>query len=218
MGGNTPKQFLEIGGKAILHRTIERFVEACPGVKVMTVLPEDGIETWKDYCITRGFSYPQTIVTGGITRFHSVQNAMEKIPDGAIVAVHDGVRPLVSVKLIRSMLAKMSEVRALIPVTPSVDTLKAARTVTKADGSTEIVPIEGRRVDRSEVFGAQTPQMFLSEDIKAAYRQPFDTAYTDDASVAEANKIPLAYCQGERFNIKITTPEDLIIAGAVMKM
>ena len=96
MGAELPKQFLEIDGKAILQKTIEVFRDALPGIKVITVLPEAYIDYWKDYCLKRNFICPQVLVKGGITRFHSVKNALERVPEGALVAVHDGVRPLVT--------------------------------------------------------------------------------------------------------------------------
>lgn len=212
MGAAVPKQFLELGGKAILQRTIESFVRACPETHVITVLPQSCIGYWKDYCLERNFDIPQTIVAGGLTRYHSVLSALSKIPDGAVVAVHDGVRPLVSESLIRTMLDRMKDVRALIPVLPSVDTL----TVLCADRDGLLQDVPGESVDRSRIFRVQTPQMFLSEDLKRAYAGAFDISYTDDASVARANKIPLSYIEGERFNIKITTPQDLQLARAIM--
>lgn len=217
MHSTVPKQFMEIREKAILQRTIEKFTSACPGIKVVTVLPEAHIPYWKEYCLSRNFSHPQTLVHGGVTRFHSVRAALEKVPDGAVVAIHDGVRPLVSASLIRSMVARMDSCRALIPVLPVTDTLKALRSVPDGDDGRRLVRIEGREIDRSEVFAAQTPQIFRSEDIKAAYAQPYDTSFTDDASVAERFGIPLEWCLGEKFNLKITTPEDLILAEAIIR-
>lgn len=217
MHSTVPKQFMEIREKAILQRTIEKFTSACPGIKVVTVLPEAHIPYWKEYCLSRNFSHPQTLVHGGVTRFHSVRAALEKVPDGAVVAIHDGVRPLVSTSLIRSMVARMDSCRALIPVLPVTDTLKALRSVPDGDDGRRLVRIEGREIDRSEVFAAQTPQIFRSEDIKAAYAQPYDTSFTDDASVAERFGIPLEWCLGEKFNLKITTPEDLILAEAIIR-
>ena len=208
MKASEPKQFLLLGGLPVLHRSIFAFVDACPEVKVVTVLPKEQIEHWKDLCIKYPLDVPQTIVEGGITRFHSVRNALAKVPDGAIVAVHDGVRPLVSTGLIREMFEKMESCRALIPVIPVTDTLKSLeRTV-----SGEIVPTGNPDPDRSRVFGAQTPQMFLSEELKAAYGLPYDTSYTDDASVAAKYGIPLSYIEGERNNIKLTTPWDMTLA------
>lgn len=218
LGSVLPKQFLELGGKPILQRTIERFIYACPDIKVVTVLPKEYIEGWKAFCTQYSFYYPQILVEGGITRFHSVRNALKKIPDGAIVAIHDGVRPLISPDLISKMFGMMSQERALIPVLPSVDTLKAVRKVRCEDGTEKYEGIPGVVIDRSEVYRAQTPQMFLSEDIKAAYDLPFDTAFTDDASVATVKNIPLSYVDGERYNIKITTQDDLDFAKAILSL
>ncbi|MBQ9172304.1 MAG: 2-C-methyl-D-erythritol 4-phosphate cytidylyltransferase [Bacteroidales bacterium] len=218
MGSKVPKQFLLLDGKAILQRTIERFMEADPSLRVITVLPSESIVSWKEYCQEKNFSCPQTLVKGGITRFHSVRNALSRVPSGVIVAVHDGVRPLLSAGMISSMFEAAENTDALVPVVPSVDTLKAVRKVTGEDGVNRLQGIPDRKIDRSEVFGAQTPQMFLSDVLKKAYNQPYDTSFTDDASVVEADGVPVDYFPGERFNIKITTPEDLYIAEAVMKM
>ena len=148
MGADRPKQFIELGGKAILQMTIEVFLKACPGISVVTVLPEDFIDYWKRYCYRHNFTCPQTIVKGGITRFHSVKNALDKVPEGALVAVHDGVRPLVSEKLVAEMFDKMSDTPALIPVIPCVDTMKVlCKRGTKGAEILETVP--GASVDRS---------------------------------------------------------------------
>lgn len=213
MGAERPKQFLELKGRSVLQMTIEKFLEACPGIKVVTVLPEAHLEYWRDYCLERNFSCPQTLVKGGITRFHSVQNALSKIPDGAVVAVHDGVRPLVSVEFIRQMFEKAEAVPALIPVLPCVDTMKVL--LRKGD---ELVTAQGQSVDRSVLYGAQTPQMFHSEVIKEAYRQAYDTSFTDDASVVLKNGKNLSYLIGERFNIKLTTQDDLVLANAILSL
>jgi 2-C-methyl-D-erythritol 4-phosphate cytidylyltransferase len=201
-----PKQFLLLGGLPVLHRSIFAFVDACPDVKVVTVLPKNQIEHWKDLCIEYPLDVPQIIVEGGITRFHSVRNALAKVPDGAVVAVHDGVRPMVSKELIRKMFDRMRECRGLVPVVPVTDTLKSLER--NKDG--ELVSTGDPDPDRSRVFGAQTPQMFLSEELKAAYALPYDTAYTDDASVAARYGIPLSWIEGERNNVKITTREDYL--------
>ncbi len=218
MGASVPKQFLDLGGVPILRMTIEKFVKAVPDIKVVTVLPKDHLSFWKEYCVSSDFSCPQTLVMGGFTRFHSVRNALEKVPDGAIVAIHDGVRPLLSAELILRMFARMESegLRSLIPVIPSVDTLKVLDKVRRENGQDVLVPAVGESVDRSRVFGAQTPQMFLSKDIKEAYSQPFDTAFTDDASVALKKGIPLSFCEGERYNFKLTSPEDLDLARLII--
>ena len=205
MGSAMPKQFLELGGAPVLQRTIETFLEAVPDARVITVLPEIHMATWRDICVTRSVSFPQTLVKGGMTRFHSVRNALEKVPDGAIIAVHDGVRPLFTPALVRTMLQRMEECPALIPVVPVVDTLRSVVPGVPAP-------------DRSSIVAVQTPQMFWSEKLKAAYRQPYDTSFTDDASVAERAGIPVQTVPGERFNLKITTPEDMLLAKAILSL
>ena len=212
MGSALPKQFLSLGGRAVLQRTIERFLEAYPDIHVITVLPEAHIAWWRRYCQEKGFNCPQRLVKGGFTRFHSVKNALDVVPDGAFVAVHDGVRPLVSAALLKEMFDRMETVRALIPVIPMVDTLTVLDTA--PDGTLQDA---GETVDRSRIFGAQTPQVFRSEDLKAAYSQGYDLSFTDDASVARRYGIPLSYIAGERFNLKLTTPEDLALAEAILR-
>lgn len=212
MGSDLPKQFLPLDGRAVLQRTIERFLEACPDIRVVTVLPEAHIAWWRNYCQEKGFNCPQRLVKGGFTRFHSVKNALAAVPDGAVVAVHDGVRPLVSAGLLRTMFERMDSVRALIPAVPSVDTLAVLDA--SPDG---MLRDAGENVDRSRIYGIQTPQMFRSEDLKAAYGQGYDTLFTDDASVARRYGIPLSYIAGERTNIKLTTPEDLVLAEAILR-
>jgi len=199
MGGDVPKQFLEVGGKTVLQRTIESFTEAIPGIKVITVLPESGIETWKQICEKYSFDCPQRIVKGGFTRFHSVRNALEHVPDGALVMIQDGVRPFCSRDLLRRLLDALEEHRAVCPCTPVTDSLKS---------TDHALPDP----DRSKLVAVQTPQCFRSEDIREAYRQAYDTAFTDDASVAAKKGIPVTLIQGDRYNIKITTPEDLELA------
>ena len=218
MGAQLPKQFLELDGKVILRRTIEVFLEACPDVSVITVLPKQYLDYWKDYCYKNNFICPQILVSGGITRFHSVKNALKRVPDGALVAVHDGVRPLVSVQLVRDMFEKAESIQALIPVVPCVDTMKVLQKNVWPDGSETLTAVTGQTVDRSVLYGAQTPQIFHSEILKGAYDQAFDTAFTDDASVVEKHGKSLSFVIGERLNIKITTTEDLTLAQAVLNI
>ena len=205
MGTELPKQFLKLDGTSILRRTIERFLDAESAAHVITVLPRGHIQTWKEMCIERPAGFGQTIVAGGMTRFHSVQNALAKVPDGAIVAVHDGVRPLFTPQLVRNMLDRMESCPALVPAVPVTDTLRFTEAGVPAP-------------DRSKLCAVQTPQMFWSELLKKAYRQPYDTAFTDDASVAERAGIPIEITPGERYNIKITTPEDLPLASALLRL
>ena len=210
MGSEIPKQFMQIDGKAILQKTIEVFTEACPDVSVITVLPEAHMQYWRQYCLENNFTCPQILVRGGITRFHSVRNALERVPDNSIVAVHDGVRPLISRKLVAEMFMKAEDVPALIPVIPCVDTMKVLE---MREG--ELLTVPGAHVDRSTLWGAQTPQVFHSEIIKEAYSQAYDTSFTDDASVVERYGKNLSYVIGERFNIKITTQDDMVLAEAI---
>ncbi len=212
MGADVPKQFLLLDGKPILRLTIERFLEAVPDIHVVTVLPEAHIGWWRQYCAKDGFTCPQKMVEGGFTRFHSVKNALQHIPDGAIVAVHDSVRPLISVAKIRELFAAAENAPAVIPATPCTDTLKAVSK--REDGAFEVTG----SVDRSAVWGVQTPQIFHSEVLKKAYDRGYDTLFTDDASVVSAAGIPVLCIEGERTNIKITTPEDLLLAQAVLSL
>ena len=207
-----PKQFLDMDGKAVLQRTIEVFLEACPGISVVTVLPEDFIQYWKDYCLEHNFICPQILVKGGITRFHSVRNALARVPDGAIAAVHDGVRPLITADKVRELFDFAEDKVGVIPVIPCVDTMK----VLKSSESAGIWEEAGEEADRSVLFGAQTPQVFQSEVLKSAYEQAYDPAFTDDASVVSRCEKSLSYVMGERLNIKITTPEDLVMAKAIV--
>ena len=217
MGAEVPKQFIELDGKAILQRTIELFLNACPGISIITVLPESHMDYWRQYCLDKNFICPQILVKGGITRFHSVRNALEKVPEGAVVAVHDAVRPLVSEAFVRDMFERAENTPALIPVLPCVDTMKVLEKK-KIRGEEVLVTMSGHSVDRSILYAAQTPQVFHSELLKEAYCQAFDTNFTDDASVVLKNGKNLSYLIGERFNIKITTQDDLILSKAIMSV
>lgn len=204
MGSELPKQFLEIGGKPILRQTIERFLEYDPSIGVVVVLPASGKEWWKTYCRESGFIERYTMATGGITRFHSVQNALKYVPDDALVAIHDGVRPFVTKEFIAEMFDAAEKCEAVIPVVPSVDSL---REVGKS-GTSCIV-------DRETIVCVQTPQIFRSEIVKKAYAQPFSTSFTDDASVVEAFGYRITLKEGLRRNFKITTPDDYLLAEAI---
>ena len=211
MGAELPKQFLELDGKAILHKTIEVFLQAVPGIKVLTVLPEGHISYWKEYCLKKNFICPQVLVKGGITRFHSVRNALEKVPEGALVAVHDGVRPLITPTLIQTLFALAEQNDGAVPVLPCIDTMKVLKSTDSG-----LISVPGETADRSRLYGAQTPQIFKSELLKEAYGQAFDENFTDDASVMEKYGKSLSYVIGERLNIKITTQDDLVLARAIL--
>lgn len=208
MGTERPKQFLDLGGRPILQQTILKFLYAVPEMRVVVVLPADHMADWKKMCADLHFDVPQLLVEGGITRFHSVRNALEKIPDGAVVMIHDGVRPLIHEQTIQRLLDECAGERNVIPVCPVTDTLKSLKPGPGGTLSESSDPAPRR----AGIYGAQTPQIFLSEQLKAAYTLGYDESFTDDASVARAKEIPLTYVPGERYNIKITTPEDLEVA------
>lgn len=203
MGADCPKQFLPLAGRPVLQFTLERIMELVPNARIIVVLPREHVEFWKKHCLEVGFDCPQTIVAGGMTRFHSVRNGLEKIPDGALVAVHDAVRPFLTGTLLEDLFRHSEECPALVPAVPLVDTLKS---------------LSGKKIDRNDILACQTPQLFHSEVLKKAYSLPFDTSFTDDASVAESAGIRVEYTKGERSNIKLTTPEDMVIAGAIISV
>ena len=202
MGADKPKQFLEIAGKPILRRTMERFISFDPTASMTVVLPSAWKNWWKEYCTSSAFRCKFSIVSGGITRFHSVQNALKMVPSGALVAIHDGVRPLVSDDLLKRIFEAAEELPAVIPAVPAVDSL---RILDCAGGSSP--------VDRSRYVAVQTPQIFHSEVLKEAYGKAYSPSFTDDASVVEAAGFPVTLVPGERTNLKITTFEDIRLAG-----
>lgn len=208
MGREIPKQFIRIGGKTILQLSMERVLDALGTVKSIVVLPEEYVEWWREECKRMNFIPPQTLVKGGITRFHSVRNALEKVRGEAVVGIHDGVRPLCSVQLVRRLFEEAAEYGSAVPVIPVTDTLKVLER--RDDGSFAGVP--GAVADRNVLFGAQTPQVFRSEMILSAYSNAFNPAFTDDASVVEAAGKEIHYIDGERNNLKITTEDDLLLA------
>ncbi|MBR4187171.1 MAG: 2-C-methyl-D-erythritol 4-phosphate cytidylyltransferase [Bacteroidaceae bacterium] len=200
MGGDIPKQFLPIGGKPILMRTIDAFRSVLDDVKIVLVLPADQHDYWQELCRKHDFRSPELIANGGATRFHSVSNGLNLLPDDkdAVVGVHDGVRPFVSAETIRRCFSAAAEGKAVVPVVPVVETLR------------QILP-DGKSLTRprDEYRLVQTPQTFPLALLKEAYRQPFSEAFTDDASVVEALGKEITMVEGNRENIKITTPSDL---------
>ena len=200
MGGDIPKQFLPIGGKPILMRTIDAFRSVLDDVKIVLVLPADQHDYWQELCRKHDFLSPELIANGGATRFHSVSNGLNLLPDDkdAVVGVHDGVRPFVSAETIRRCFSAAAEGKAVVPVVPVVETLR------------QILP-DGKSLTRprDEYRLVQTPQTFPLALLKEAYRQPFSEAFTDDASVVEALGKEITMVEGNRENIKITTPSDL---------
>lgn len=207
MGSAIPKQFLEIGGRPVLRWTMERFLSLGRDIEMIVVLPTAQKGWWKDYCRKSGFNVKHVLVSGGITRFHSVQNALKYVEDGAVVAVHDGVRPVVSADFLNRMFDAAAQSPAVIPVMPAVESVREMA----ADGSGS-----SRSVDRSRLVTVQTPQVFHSEILKEAYSNAYSPLFTDDASVVEASGYAVTVCPGEKYNIKITTPDDLRLAGDLL--
>lgn len=204
MGGEIPKQFLPIGGKPVLMRTLERFREYSKDLQIILVLPEAQQEYWHQLCQEYHFDVEYTLANGGETRFHSVQNGLAKVPDDAkgVVGVHDGVRPFVSVEVISNCFETARTKKAVIPVTPVVETLRH-------------IPSQ-QNVLRSDYCLVQTPQCFDIQLLKSANHQPYSEAFTDDASVVEAFGHEVSMVEGNRENIKITTPFDLKIAETLI--
>ena len=197
MNSYIPKQFLLLKGTPVLMRTIEKFSHLD---EIILVLPKKQIEYWNTICEKYNFSIPHIVVEGGETRFHSVKNGLEKVVNNSIVAIHDGVRPLVSTKLIDNLINETKNGIGVIPVVLLKDSI---RKVDKENST---------HVDRTDLYKVQTPQCFLSDDIKNAYTQEYSEKFTDDASFLEGNGGKIATILGEEKNLKITTEEDFKIA------
>lgn len=201
MGAQCPKQFLPLAGKPILLRTVERVREALPEAAVVVVLPESYMDMWRPVCPAG-----TTCVAGGENRFQSVKRGLEAVPQECdVIAVHDGVRPLASVDMIRRVMTTARSSGAAVPAVDVVDSLREVN----GRGESHIV-------DRSRFRAVQTPQAFRSGLLRMAYDAEFDSRFTDDASVVEAAGNTVTLCEGERSNIKITTPEDLLAAEALI--
>ena len=218
MGGEIPKQFLPVGGKPVLMRTLERFREYSPELRIILVLPEAQQDYWRQLCREYHFTVEHTIANGGETRFHSVKNGLALIPDDAqgVVGVHDGVRPFVSTDIIGRCYEAARTLKAVIPVTPVVETLRYVGHQTDDDKSTLHGNATSKNVLRSDYRLVQTPQTFTVSLLKRAYALPYTDVFTDDASVVEALGHNVSMVDGNRENIKITTPFDLVIAEALV--
>jgi 2-C-methyl-D-erythritol 4-phosphate cytidylyltransferase len=198
-----PKQFIELKGKPILLHTLEAFIRYSPTINIVLVLPEDDFEIWTDICKKFNFTHPVILQKGGETRFQSVKNGLQKMEDG-LVAIHDGVRPLVSEDIIGASF----RLAAIHKCAIAAVRLKESIRMTDQDNT--------KAVDRSRFRLIQTPQTFQVELIKKAYEQKEDNSFTDDASVAERAGNLISLFEGSYENIKITTQEDLVVAEALM--
>ena len=207
MGSDIPKQFLPIGGKPVLMRTLERFRAYSSALQIILVLPEAQQDYWRQLCEDYHFDVEHQIANGGQTRFHSVQNGLALVPDDAegVVGVHDGVRPFPSIEVIRNCYETARTAKAVIPVIPVVETVRHLLSNKKSV-----------TVPRDEYRLVQTPQTFDIQLLKAANRQPYNDGFTDDASVVESYGHAITLVEGNRENIKITTPYDLKIAEVLI--
>ncbi len=203
MGGDIPKQFIPIGGRPVLMRTIERFRSYSADLMIVVVLPTSQQDYWRRLCEEYDFLVDYVLADGGETRFHSVKNGLSLIPDDAVgvVGVHDGVRPFPSVEVIAACYDEARRSGAVIPVTPVVETLRHK---------------SGRNVFRSDYMLVQTPQTFDIALLKRAFLQPYTEAFTDDASVVEAYGHNVTTVEGNRENIKLTPPFELKIAETLV--
>ena len=200
MGGDIPKQFVEIKGLPVLMHTINRFHSFDSSIDIIVALPVDQQDYWKELCSKYKFEIQHTIVDGGDTRFHSVKNGLDQVSGEGVVAVHDGVRPFVSDEVLERCFSMAQEKEAVVPV---IDVFETIRHI--ADGMSNTVP-------RDEYKLVQTPQVFLISLLKKAYSQPYVPSFTDDASVVEAMGYKVTLVEGNRENIKLTTPFDLKLA------
>jgi 2-C-methyl-D-erythritol 4-phosphate cytidylyltransferase len=205
MNSTIPKQFLLLKHIPVLMHTLERFAKYDTAIEIILVLPSDQFDNWKELCIQHDFIIPHRLVAGGSFRFDSVKNGLSEITEDGIVAIHDGVRPLVSTETIDRCF-KMAEAKGnALPVMQVVESVRV---------------VEGNNnfpVNREKYVAVQTPQVFQVSEIKKAYGLGFDPAFTDDTMVLERLGTPINLVKGNRENIKITHTTDLIIAEALLK-
>lgn len=207
MGSELPKQFMPIGGKPVLMYTIEQFLKYSPDINIIVVLPRNQQEFWNKLCEEHNFNIPHTIAVGGESRFESSKNGLSLIPDNeqGVVAFHDGVRPFVSIDVIERCFDAARDDYAAIPVMPVTDTL---RYVDRG---------HGHNVERNNFRSVQTPQVFDISLAKQAFDQPYRPSFTDDATVIESLGCQVSMVEGNRENIKLTTPFDLQLAELLIR-
>jgi len=204
MGAEIPKQFLELAGRPVLMHTIERFKSFNDTIEIITVLPENQLRHWIELQKQYSFKVPQTLVKGGSHRFFSVRNGLKFVSDSGLVAIHDGVRPFVSLDTIKRCFDTAEKLGNAIPAISPTESLR----ILTDQGS---VP-----VNRMHVKQIQTPQVFNAGLIKRAYLQEYKFEFTDDAIVLEKTGEKINIIEGNRENIKITNPEDLLISTALL--
>jgi 2-C-methyl-D-erythritol 4-phosphate cytidylyltransferase len=204
MGGDTPKQFLELAGKPVLMHTIERFRLFSDAIEIITVLPENQLRSWSELQKRYSFDIPHTLVRGGAHRFLSVKRGLEFVNSPGLVAIHDGVRPLVKTETIKRCFEEAEKYGNAVPVISPSDSLRL------------LTGNSNEPVGKMDIKQIQTPQVFNISLIKKAYRQDYDNSFTDDATVLEKTGERIHLVEGNRENIKITNPEDLFIAQTLL--
>jgi 2-C-methyl-D-erythritol 4-phosphate cytidylyltransferase len=204
MGGAIPKQFLELKGVPILVRTVNAFFRYAPDIQIVIVLPAGEMETWGRMAARYSLPTSIQVQAGGSSRFQSVKRGLEKVGSDGLVAIHDGVRPLVSEDIIAASFRLAAEHGSAVASVRLRDSIR----VTDQHGT--------RSLDRSQYRLIQTPQTFRSELIRRAYELPEEPSLTDDASVAERSGHKISLFEGSYRNIKITSPEDMLVAEALL--
>ncbi|NHB68970.1 2-C-methyl-D-erythritol 4-phosphate cytidylyltransferase [Perlabentimonas gracilis] len=204
MGAEIPKQFLCVNGLPILMHTLKAFQHLTPCPSIFLVLPEREHSRWDNLCKQHSFTIPHTLVVGGDTRYQSVKNGLNSIKGDGLVAIHDGVRPLVSLALLDKCFNEALRYGNAIPAVRPVETVRMG-------GESN-----SKQVSRENCWLVQTPQVFNLSVIKRCYTSPYNPNFTDDASVAEHGGESIRIIEGERENIKITTPADIAIAEAIL--
>ena len=205
MGAAVPKQFMQLNGKPVLLHTIETFLRAYADLQIILVLPASFEEQGRQLILQTTTASRVQIVLGGTTRFHSVQNGLKQINEASVIFVHDGVRCLVTESLIRRCYEQTIVKGNAIPAVAVNDSIRM---------------VEGNKtkvVDRSRLLAVQTPQTFRSNILLSAFEQPYNEAFTDEATVAEAAGHEIFMIEGEKENIKITLPADLLIAEQLFR-
>jgi 2-C-methyl-D-erythritol 4-phosphate cytidylyltransferase len=206
MGSEIPKQFLLLNEKPILMHTLDAFISYSKNIKIILVLPELQVPMWNSFCGDYDYTSAHQVVNGGETRFQSVKNGLASIKaDNALVAVHDGVRPLISNEVIANTFEAAEKFGSGIAAVPLKDSIR------KIEGD------QNKAVDRNQFWAIQTPQTFNLAAIKKAYATTFNASFTDDATVMEKDGNSIHLVNGDYKNIKITTTEDLIIAAAFLQ-
>lgn len=204
MKTSLPKQFLLLKDQPILAHTLSVFKESLPEAELILVLPQQHFSTWNALQEKHQINIDHTVVAGGETRFHSVKNGLSAISESGIVAVHDAVRPLVSKEVIITAFSEAQEHGSAIPTIGIQDSIRYV------DGDSS------KHLDRSCYRIIQTPQVFRTHILKEAYLQEYGDFFTDDASVVEKKGFHIHLIEGNKANIKITTPEDLLYASSII--